>query len=301
MMNLRLSSTGFEINNTSITFPISLTLLESVLGENPRFFKGKKGGVYIWDELGILGYCKEVNVIYAISAIFEQEDYQFSPSQAFSGTFDFEGEAIVTYYHNHPEKRVKLFEGDSTGALVVNAVSAWFDVEEDRIKAIEVSHYKPYDRAAGIPKDKYEITTPDEELITFTDFGFKLAVIEELMYTQELLTPKFDVYEFAKWYTKRDIDIDEEGYEPIAEVTQYFKNLPIPKRLASKLTEIYQDGGNDVYMNLAPFSGGAVDYWDIESVEDAKHFPNLKEVTLCYASGSIVEEFEKLGIEADWL
>ncbi|MBL3658635.1 DUF6892 domain-containing protein [Fulvivirga sediminis] len=301
MANLRLSSTGFEINNTSISFPVSLTVLESVLGENPRFFKGKNGGVYTWDELGIVGYSKEKNVIYAISASFEKEDYRFSPSQTFSGTFYIEDEDIINYYHQNPGKRVKVFEGDTTGAVVVNGVSAWFDIEEESVKAIEVSEYKPYDRAAGIPKDKYVITTPDEELISFTDFGFKLAVIEELMYTQGLLTPQFDVHEFAKWYTKREIDIDEEGYEPIAEVTQYFKDFPVPKRLAPKLTEIYQDGGNDVYMNLVPFAGGDEDYWDIESVEDAKLFPNLKKVTLCYAKEHIVDDFEKLGIEAEWL
>ncbi|GAA5023810.1 hypothetical protein GCM10011506_06920 [Marivirga lumbricoides] len=301
MINIHLTSAGFEINNTPVVFPVSLAALENLLGEKPRHFKGKNGGVYTWDQLGILGYSKEENLIYAISVIFEKEDYKFSPSQTFSGTFSLEGEDIVSYYLKHPEKRVKLFEGDTTGALVLNTVSAWFDVEEDGIKAIEVSHYEPYDRTAGIPKDKYVITIPDEELITFTDLGFKLSVIEELMYTQGLLTPKFDVYEFAKWYTKRTIDIEEEGYEPIEEVTQYFKDFPVPKRLATKLTEIYQDGGNDIYMNLVPFSGGEEDYWEIESVEDAKHFPNLKKVTLCYAKEYIVEDFEKLGIEAEWL
>ena len=303
MIDIQLTATGFSINNKPVSFPISLAALENIFAEKPRHFKGKKGGVYTWDKLGILGYSKEAHLIYALSITFEAENYQFSPSQTFAGSFSFEDEAIASYYHQHPEKRVKLFDGDTSGALVLNTISAWFDADADAdaIKAIEVSQYEAYDRSAGIPKDKYVIPIPDEALITFTDFGFKLSVIEELMYTQGLLTPKFDVHEFAKWYPQRAIDIDEEGYEPIAEVTQYFKDFPVPQRLAPKLTELYQDGGNDIYMNLIPFSGGDVAYWDIESVADAHHFPNLKKVTLCYAKDHIVNDFEKLGIEAEWL
>jgi len=84
-------------------------------------------------------------------------------------------------------------------------------------------------------------------------------------------------------------------------VLQYFKDLPIPKRLAPELTEIYQDGGNDIYMNLSPFSGGAIEYWDIESSADAKQFPNLKKATLCYAKDNVYNEFTDMGITTEWL
>lgn len=76
------------------------------------------------------------------------------------------------------------------------------------------------------------------------------------MYNKRLLKPKFDLYEFVEWYDKRKIDIDEEGYQPIPEITQYFKDLSIPNRLASEVTEIYQDGGNEVYMQLLRFGEG---------------------------------------------
>lgn len=36
-------------------------------------------------------------------------------------------------------------------------------------------------------------------------------------------------------------------------------------------------------LQLLRFGNGDEDYWDIESIEDAKHFPNLKKVVLCYA------------------
>lgn len=301
MIVLFLSSKGFQINSETITFPIPLTQLKACLNENYRTVKGKSNTVFTWDDLGILAYSKNEEVIESITVALELEEYEFSPKQIFTGIFHYNNQDIISYYKSHKKNLVKLFEGDTNGALVVNDISAWFSTKGEQIEAIEISEYTPYARGAGIPKDKYSITPLDEEVLTFTDFGFKLSIIEELMYMKGLIKPQFDLHEFAKWYRGRAIDIDEEGYEPIAEVTQYFKDLPIPKRLASEITDFYQDGGNDIYMNLCPFSGGAVEYWDIETAIDAKQFPNLKKVTLCYASEKAYNEFEQMGIEAEWL
>lgn len=169
---------------------------------------------------------------------------------------------------------------------------------------ISISYNEIFDKDFVKPKltkDKYVIKKLNEEQLEFRDFGFKLLVIQELMYNKELLEPKFDLYEFVEWYDKRKIDIEKEGYEPISEVTQYFKDLPIPKRFASEITEIYQDGGNDIYMQLLRFGEGCEDYWDIETIEDAKQFPNLKKVILCYAKDHIVDELNSVGIKAEWI
>ncbi|MFD1015425.1 DUF6892 domain-containing protein [Winogradskyella rapida] len=301
MIALHLSSKGFQINSETITFPVSLTQLKTCLNENYRTTEGKKTTVFTWDDLGLLAYSKDGEMAYSITVALELEDYEFSPKQTFGGIFYFNNQDIVRYYKSHKQQHVKLFKGDRSGALVVNDISAWFSVRSEKIEAIEISDYTPYVRGADIPKDKYNIKPLDEEVLTFVDFGFKLSIIEELMYMKGLMKPVFDLYEFADWYKARDIDIDEEGYEPIAEVTQYFKDLPIPKRLASEITDFYQDGGNDIYMNLCPFSGGDVEYWDIKTAIDAKQFPNLKKVTLCYATDEAYKEFEQMGIEAEWL
>ncbi|GAA3521532.1 hypothetical protein GCM10022393_39910 [Aquimarina addita] len=147
-------------------------------------------------------------------------------------------------------------------------------------------------------KDKYIIKKLDNEQIEFSDFGFKLAIIQELMYNKELLKPKFVLSEFIKLYDKRKIDLEQEGYEPIPEVTQYFKDLPIPKKLATEITEIYQDGGNEIYMQLLRFGEGWEDYWDIKNTEDAKQFPNLKKAIICYATENVIEELNSLGIQS---
>ncbi len=149
-----------------------------------------------------------------------------------------------------------------------------------------------------LPKGKYSFRKLDEEQIEFDDFGFKVCVIQELMYNKELLKPKFYLDEFVEWYDKRRIDLKEEGYEPIAEVTQYFRDLEVPKKLASEITEIYQDEGNDIYLQLLKFGVGWGDYWNIETVEDAKQFPNLKKMTLCYAGENVVDELNERGIKA---
>lgn len=169
---------------------------------------------------------------------------------------------------------------------------------------ISISYNRIFDKDFVKPKltkDKYTIKKLDEEQIEFRDFGFKLSVIQELMYNKELLAPKFDLFEFVEWYDKRKIDIEKEGYEPIPEVTQYFKDLTIPKKYASEITEIYQDGGNDIYMQLLRFGEGWEEYWDIESIEDVNHFPNLKKAIVCYAKDTIVDEMNSIGIKAEWI
>jgi len=84
-------------------------------------------------------------------------------------------------------------------------------------------------------------------------------------------------------------------------VTQYFKDLPIPKRLAEKVTEIYQDGGNDIYLNLIGFAEGDEECWDILSTEDVGYFPNLKKAVLCYAKDNVLKELSEKGIESKWI
>lgn len=143
--------------------------------------------------MGILGYSENGVLIESLTLELEPDAYNFSPKKKFLGTFYFKDEDITKYYKSHKTECVKLFEGDNDGALILNNVSAWFDVNEGVISAIELSPYKTYVSWEGIPEDKYIIKPINEEAITFIDFGFKLSIIEELMYTKGLLQPKFDI------------------------------------------------------------------------------------------------------------
>ena len=118
---------------------------------------------------------------------------------------------------------------------------------------VQISWKEPEKKTAKA--QKYKLSKPTEPVLTFTSFNFKLAVLEVLMYEKGLLAPKLDAYEFAREYSRRKIDIDAEGYEPIPEIQKWLEQYPVPTRLAPEVTEIEMDGGSEIYTQLCPLSG----------------------------------------------
>ena len=140
------------------------------------------------------------------------------------------------------------------------------------------------------------------KVLEFKDPNFRLAVINVLMYEKNIIEPAIDPFDFAENYDKRAIDIDEEGYEIIPEILEYFNNLEILDSQVKDIDELYQDGGDDVYMAIFPFWSGTDDIFNINSAEDAALLPKLKNVTLFHSSeNDILEQFETKGINAEWL
>ncbi len=283
------------INKTEFQIPTDIDKLVSVLGKFCNKEVTEHNTLYIWHNLGVVAYSKNQIAVESIALFYEDD---FIPEKTFKGQIFFKGEDAILYYKNNPKERQKTFKSDNKSKLIYNGicVSFWFTEQDTNkpLKLISLSNNKPYVRK---PTNKYKIKKSNEKLIEFKDFGFKLVVIQELMYNQNVLKPKFDLYEFVEWYDKREIDLEEEGYEPIEEVTQWFRDLPIPKKFANKITEIYQDGGDDIYLNLIRFAEGYEDYWDIHSSEDLKHFPNLKKASFCYASEDVINEFREKGVD----
>lgn len=275
-----------KINGLEVTFPIHLNTLKEIFGEPSRQEYDLLWQV-VWDDLGIYtdygSWDNILNVNFLISGYHELNHF---PANFFAGQIKVDNKEITNdNFEEFDFKKHKVRKLTYQG----------------QAEPYSISIVKNFDYKEEIPKDKYILKDIDEELIEFSDFGFKLSVVQELMYNKELLEPKFDLYEFVEWYDKRKIDIEEEGYEPIPEVTQYFRDLPIPKKYASEITEIYQDGGNDIYMQLLRFGQGWEDYWDIEYTDDLKQFPNLKKVVLCYAKENVIDELNNMGINAEWL
>mgnify|MGYP001760148233 FL=1 len=136
----------------------------------------------------------------------------------------------------------------------------------------------------------------------FQDINFKLCVIQELMYNQNLIEPQFDIYQFAENHKDRKIDIDDEGYEIIPEALNYFKELEIPTELLTNVTEIYQDGGNDIYMQICPFWSGEDDQFNINETADVSLLPNLKKMTIFYGEDkTILDKLKEKNINAEYL
>ena len=141
--------------------------------------------------------------------------------------------------------------------------------------------------------------------IPFADFGFKLLVIEELMYRQELLQPKFDIRAFAKEYEVRDISVDDDGYEVIPEALAYYQDLDIPQSLLEKVATLTSDngvgGGMEIVNQYHPFwdpgSGDELIHLTPMIVEDLKKTPNLRQITFI-GEDRIPDEIEAVFTDA---
>lgn len=134
--------------------------------------------------------------------------------------------------------------------------------------------------------------------LTFTDLNFKLVVVNELMYNQSVLGPAFDL---AAFLAGRGLAEPEYG-EVCAEALAYVEQLDVPEDLAATITSLYQDGGDEIYLQLCPGWDGEDDTFDVRSVADAAQLPALEEVTLIHTGDeSLLEELRGRGIEADWL
>ena len=111
--------------------------------------------------------------------------------------------------------------------------------------------------------------------VQFADFNFKLAVIEELMYKQQVLQPPFDIGVFIQEYAMRRISIAEEGDRPIPEVREYFERLALTEEDLSEVTKLVIGAGQQVQQQIIPFWNGEDGYFDVHSLEDLRHLPNL--------------------------
>jgi len=287
-MKVELNDDGILINGQEVAFPTTVDKLSQILGEPSRKYYERNDWRIMWDDLGV--YASGIDIISMMFVIKRQEGFQFAPETLFTGEVIVEGRPIQEY----TDRRLKVKKYQLNQAKYMGE-------EENEVFAYTLG--KNYDYKEDVDESKYEIKPIAGESLVFKDFDFKLAIIEELMYRQDLLVPKFKISEFIELYKERKIDFNKEGYAPIPEALEYFKNLPIDAKLAEKVTSIYQDGGNEVYMNIAPLWGGEDDNFTIKSYEDVAMFPNLKEMTIFYdeAGDELLETLRAKGIEANWL
>lgn len=261
-------------------FPLDIQQLKDLLGE-ARHVSKKYNHIYTWDKLGLLAYSKNGQAVESVSLDYITSFLDFSPDMIFTGIFTINGLDYRTYFDRHKDSAKKVNKLEEGGTFTIGEFEVWIDVEMGILRGVAVSRYEP--PAPKVYSDKYKYQPITGEKIEFTDFNFKLAVIQELMYNKGLLEPAFDLYDFVKNYAAREIDVEEEGYDFIPEVTAYFEALEIDKKYAPEITEISQDGGDDIYGHLLRFWDGEDDTFNIRNFEDIRHFPNLKRMNLFYA------------------
>ena len=175
-------------------------------------------------------------------------------------------------------------------------------IKSSRSVLISYEPPKPKAKQTKPKAAKYKLEKTDEPVLVFDNFNFKLVIIEQLMYKKGLLTPKFDIYEFAEEHRGKKIDVEEDGYEPIGAALKWFKDLQIPAALADEVEELLFDGGLSVYHGIYPFWDGEDEYFDVTKISDRElgQFKNLKKamVVSCISQAAI-EALKKHGIEVE--
>lgn len=282
---------GMVINGELTAFPIAIATLNDWLGMPDVSGSNDAERRYVWKNTGVDGFSSDDMEIFELRIQINDKKY---PEDNFNGSIKIEGTDYQDYVTITKEDYI--YKSYIVGDL---EVEIRFETGEPK-EICEITVLKAEKKAPPKKKsDMYKIEKSKGDKIEFSDFNFKLLVIEELMYNQKLLKPEFDVYEFAELYDKREIDMEEEGYEPIPEVVDYFRNLEIDRKFADKITRLYQDGGNNVYMNIIPFWDGEDDVFDIASYDDVKHFPNLKNMVLFCNDQRVFDELRAKGIDAE--
>lgn len=338
MLHIDLKKKGITINGVFME-KIDENKFAEILGEaRKNIFQGETSGksftrnVWIWDESGfIINIPTEDGARYSLE--FELiEDTEFRNSvkynyfdlhskKLFNGKFTLGGKEILEAFSEKELKgayyslRKKFgnweisFEILDDIAQQIKALS-FEEKEEGKISEILKNHSQPFKgfwfsyvtpKPKKVPSTKYKLSKATDTDLKFKNLNFKLAIIQELMYVQEILKPKFDVYEFCKEYTRKEIIPDDYFDEMIPEVKKWFKDLPIPASMADKITELYFDGGNEIYAQLIPQWDGEDNIYDIKSLseEELAQFPNLKKIdgTAIFISEKTKKILKNKGIE----
>lgn len=139
-------------------------------------------------------------------------------------------------------------------------------------------------------------TTPS---VPLKDKGLKMAVINQLMFLENKLKPRFDYSIFAEEYKERCLDYEFIPMEPEAE--SYFSNLDIPQFLLNEVKTLKLDKKALIYSYflkvfyfcLPLVETGKFYHLTSSAVEDLDYLPNLKEIHISDEYNFVFEENRK--------
>lgn len=141
---------------------------------------------------------------------------------------------------------------------------------------------------AACPRQRRLFTSTERRsMVEFEDFTVKLLVIDQLMYAGVIVPP----YKYGQdWLREaRGLNGDEvDGLlfggelfcERIPEADQWARDLELTKEQVESVEILLFDGGNEIFMLLAPSWDGEDDLFDPATWRDVTmaRFPNLKEL-----------------------
>ena len=329
MMNhIDILDDAVNVNRNILRFPLSYDEIKNVLGE-ARIVTDEKHGrhlQYFYDDLGIEFegsplYLKELRkkkaykddehfIISLTLYVTGGQIYSFYDSKCeenYTGGLTFLGQKIdekkmwrspggYGYQPLLPDTGKEKIWMHVSAAVYSEDDSPLYD--DDRLLKDVNLTFKPERPRNNV---NYDIVIPEDECLSFDTFNFKLAVIDELMYKQEVLKPYFDIYDYMA-FKKAHWNLETSAN--IRAAVNYFKELPIPISLADHITEINIDGSDEIYMNIAPEWDGRDDRFDFYKLteKELKQFRNLKKMLVLGNSNDIAglkKICEPLGIEIE--
>lgn len=313
--NMNIEKDYIQINGHIIRFPAAYGDILETLGEARIVKQSEEKLIYIYDAIGIkfetapLIYLRkrkayvdrEHNIVYM--DIYVEGDFLHDrnlPLHTYKGSLTFYGlssEDIFRFFDN--TKAFNKDKGESDFKAIVWDKNGEHvnDKDGNLRKSVSLS----FDPVRPKKTENYNLEVCSEEILEFDNINFKLAVIQELMYEQEILKPYFDLYDYLAY--KKSKAKTETG-KPVKLALQFFKDIPIPKRLAENISTIKMDGGNEIYSNIAPLWDGEDDLFSINEISEKElsQFANLKSMIIMTSNYEEIKAIlEGHGIQAEIL
>ena len=279
VLSMNFHGNSIDVLETSLHFPLSLKDIETVFGKPDRFFK-KEGQFikYIYDELGfVFVHSFEIKQHLKSCEVYIDEEH-----------------LITSLYLYFGEKVKPMWDEEELPLNLCKTLITCNGIPETITDTLSISYFPEVKHE----RESYKLKETDEELLHFDNINFKLTIIQVLMYDLRVLKPYFDIYDFADEFS--ELEIDTESMEIIQPALDYMINLPIPKKYAEQVQEIYMDGGNEIYLNLIPQWDGEDDGFDLNevSLKELQQFPNLKQATIISSNFEHVKEtFDMQGVQ----
>ena len=328
MNHIDVSDNAVTVNGHHLEFPLSYDEIKAVLGE-ARLEEDNTHGIhitYIYDDLGLefegspaylsnlkkkKAYKDKEHIIISMTLyvtgnkIFSFKDRK--PAKNYVGNLTVLGQKIdqgKTYRSPGGYSYSPLIKDEGKEKVWLHVKTSIYTDDEkplydgDRFsKDVCLTYYPERPKS----NENYNIVVPDEDCLVFDTFNFKLAVVNELMYNREVLKPYFDIYDYmafkkANWNLETD--------KNVRAAVNFFKELPVPARLADLVTEIKMDGSDDIYMQIAPEWDGRDSRFDFYKLTESeiKQFKNLKKMQI-FGNSNDVAKLKKmcgpLGIEIE--
>ncbi|MBE6865281.1 MAG: hypothetical protein E7495_12130 [Ruminococcus flavefaciens] len=312
-MNIDIRDMQIVIDENVFTFPLSYSDLQNTLGDARIVHKSEKKNSYVYDKFGITfddademylkkrkAFIDRQHLISYVTFFIDDAELMKEaeiPAERFSGNITFFGNEWNTLKKSDGSSQYLYSNKGEYEFAHIKAIIRGDDSEPNyREGSFTKTLYLTFAPERPKSTENYNISVPEEECVTFTNFNFKLAVIQELMYTLEILKPYFDIYDYLKFKKSK---ANTETEKNLKAAVDFFKQLPVPQRLANELTEINVDGGNEIYGNIAPLWEGEDGRFEFDiSPEELKNFPDLRRIkTVFPVSEKTAALCKKFGID----